>query len=179
MHAERDAGVFKNYKWILLLTLIVSLLLIPACAGKDGSIVAQNGDKVKVDYTGTLSDGTVFDSSKGRAPLEFTVGAGQMIAGFDKAVVGMKVGQTKKITIPAAEAYGPSDPDMIVSVPRSKLPAGMKPKVGDQLGMTTSGGQQIPVRVVEVSTDNIKVDANHELAGQDLTFEITMVAITK
>ena len=171
--------MLKKSNWIILLTLVLSLFLISACAGKEGSIVAQKGDKVKVDYTGTLSDGTVFDSSKGRAPLEFTVGAGQMIAGFDKAVVGMKVGETKKVTIPATEAYGPSDPDMIVSVPKSKLPAGMNPQVGDQLGMTTSDGQQIPVRVVEVNVDSIKVDANHEMAGKDLTFEITMVAITK
>jgi peptidylprolyl isomerase len=175
----KGCGLFKKSLWLILLTLILSLFLIPACAGKDGSIVTEKGDKVKVDYTGTLNDGTVFDSSKGRTPLEFTVGAGQMIAGFDKAVLGMQVGQTKKVTIPAAEAYGTADPEMVVSVPKSKLPSGMNPKIGDRLVMASSDGQQIPVRVVEVNANDIKVDANHELAGQDLTFEITMVAITK
>jgi peptidylprolyl isomerase len=170
--------VFKKSVWLIVLALTLSLFLIPACAGKDGSIVVEKGDKVKVDYTGTLSDGTIFDSSKGKTPLEFTVGAGQMIAGFDKAVLGMQVGQTKKVTIPAAEAYGTQDPGLIVSVPKEKLGTGLNPKVGDQLVMSANG-QQIPVRVIEVNANDIKIDANHELAGKDLTFEITMVAITK
>jgi peptidylprolyl isomerase len=141
--------------------------------------VVKSGDKVKVDYTGKLTNGDVFDSSKGREPLAFTVGAGQMIQGFDKAVLGMKVSQTKTVTIPAAEAYGPRRDEMVIKVDKSQLPAGMNPKVGDQLGMRHSNGSKMPVTVTSVTDTTMTVDANHFLAGKDLIFEITLVEIEK
>lgn len=140
--------------------------------------MVENGDSVKVDYTGSLTDGSVFDSSIGRTPLGFTVGAGQMIAGFDKAVLGMKVGQTKKVTIPSAEAYGPKNEGMIAVFDKKELPAGMNPKVGDQLQMRSQSGN-LMVTVTAVTDTNFTVDANHELAGKDLVFEITLVELTK
>jgi FKBP-type peptidyl-prolyl cis-trans isomerase 2 len=146
---------------------------------KEGQEVAKKGDKVAVHYTGTLSDGTQFDSSEGRAPLEFTVGAGQMIAGFDKAVDGMKVGETKTVTIPAAEAYGTVRPELVMEFPKSSLPQGMNPKVGEQLQMRNSSGGTAIVTVTRVTDSSITVDANHELAGKDLTFKIRLVEIKK
>jgi peptidylprolyl isomerase len=140
--------------------------------------VTQNGDTVKVDYTGTLSDGTVFDSSIGRTPLEFTVGAGQMIAGFDKAVVGMKLGETKKVTIPADEAYGQRNDKLTAVINKSELPPGLNPKVGDRLQMQTQNGP-IAVLVTAVTDTTFSIDGNHELAGKDLTFEIKVVELTK
>lgn len=138
---------------------------------------AKQGDKVKVHYTGRLKDGTQFDSSAGREPLGFEVGAGQMIKGFDAAVNGMKVGEKVTVEIPSAEAYGPTNPEMIMDVPLSNLPPDLNPQVGQQLGMTTPQGQQIPVKVKEVHEDKVVIDANHDLAGQDLVFDIELVEI--
>jgi peptidylprolyl isomerase len=147
--------------------------------GEEDSRVVKNGDVVKVDYTGTLKDGTMFDTSKGREPLEFTVGTGQMIAGFDSAVVGMKVGQTKTVTIPAAQAYGEHRDDMMLEVPKTQLPPDMTPKVGDHLATIQPNGRQLEVVITAVSDSSVTIDANHFLAGKDLTFEITLVEIKK
>ncbi len=138
---------------------------------------ANKGDKVRVHYTGRLKDGTQFDSSAGREPLEFEVGAGMMIKGFDAAVNGMAVGQKVTVEIPAAEAYGESNPEMIIDVPRTNLPPDLNPQVGQQLGMSTPQGQQVPVKVKEVHDDKIVIDANHDLAGKDLVFDIELVEI--
>ena len=138
---------------------------------------AQKGSKVKVHYTGSLPTGEIFDSSEGREPLEFEVGAGMMIKGFDEAVNGMKVGDKKRAEIPAAEAYGESNKDLIFNFERSKLPADMVPEVGMRLAMD-NGGQQIPVTITNVTEDSIEIDANHELAGKDLIFDIEMVEIS-
>ncbi len=138
---------------------------------------ANKGDKVRVHYTGRLKDGTQFDSSAGREPLEFEVGAGMMIKGFDAAVNGMAVGQKVTVEIPAAEAYGESNPEMIIDVPRTNLPPDLNPQVGQQLGMSTPQGQQVPVKVKEVHDDKIVIDANHDLAGKDLIFDIELVEI--
>jgi peptidylprolyl isomerase len=165
--------------WIMLLTLLSGIFFVSACAEKEGAVMAQNGDQVKVHYTGTLKDGTVFDSSVNREPLAFTVGAGQMIAGFDKAVVGMKVGETKTVNIPAAQAYGERLEEMMLTVPKAELPPGMNPRVGDDLMMGSSSGGSVNVKVVAVTDSAITVDANHELAGQDLTFVIKMVEIKR
>ncbi len=137
----------------------------------------QNGDTAKVHYTGTLTDGTVFDSSRQREPLEFTVGGGQLIKGFDEAVVGMEVGQTKTINIPAEQAYGPHREEMVIGVDRSQFPEGMNPEVGQQLQTQTADGQPHIVRVVAVEESKVTLDANHPLAGQDLTFEIELVEV--
>lgn len=137
--------------------------------------MVKNGDKVKVHYKGTLADGSIFDSSEGREPLGFTVGAGEMIAGFDKAVVGMDVGQSKTVTIPFMEAYGPHRDEMQLEVSKDQLPPDMSPEVGDQLQMQQRGGRPVPVVVAAVSAKTITVDANHPLAGKDLTFDIRLV----
>ena len=138
---------------------------------------AKKGDQVKVHYTGRLTDGTIFDSSEGRSPLAFEVGAGMMIKGFDAAVDGMGLGEKVTAEIPAAEAYGESRTDMIFDVPKSNLPADMKPEVGQQLAMSQPNGQQVPVRVKEVHDDKVVIDANHDLAGKDLIFDIELVEI--
>ncbi len=137
----------------------------------------KKGDKVKVHYTGKLTDGTVFDSSLERDPIEFEVGAGQMIAGFDKAVDGMQVGDKKVTDIASAEAYGDKRDDMMVPVPMDKLPADIKPELGMQLSMQQPDGQALPVVIAEVNEDHIVLDANHPLAGKDLSFEIELVEI--
>jgi peptidylprolyl isomerase len=139
--------------------------------------VAKAGDRVKVHYTGRFDDGTVFDSSVGGEPLEFTVGDGQMIAGFDTAVTGMEVGSTQTVTIPAAEGYGDRSDDMVIEVDRAQLPPDMDPEVGEQLMMQQPGGSPFQVLVVGTTEGTITFDANHPLAGQDLTFEITLVSI--
>lgn len=138
---------------------------------------AKAGDKVKVHYTGRLKDGTQFDSSAGRAPLEFEVGAGMMIKGFDAAVNGMVVGDKVTAEIPAAEAYGAENPELIIDVPRTNLPPDLNPEVGQQLGMSQPNGQQVPVRIREVQEDKVVIDANHDLAGKDLIFDIELVEI--
>jgi peptidylprolyl isomerase len=138
---------------------------------------AKAGDKVKVHYTGRLEDGTQFDSSAGRAPLEFEVGAGMMIKGFDAAVNGMAVGEKVTANIPAAEAYGPENPELIIDVPRTNLPPDLDPQVGQQLGMSQPNGQQVPVKIKEVHEEKVVIDANHDLAGKDLIFDIELVEI--
>ena len=138
----------------------------------------KKGDKVKVHYTGKLQDGSVFDSSIDREPLEFEVGAGMMIAGFDAAVNGMKIGDKKVAEIPANEAYGEVNKDMIVEVKRTQLPPDLEPQVGQQLGMQQPNGQSVPVVVTEVKEESIVIDANHPLAGKDLIFEIELMEIS-
>jgi peptidylprolyl isomerase len=135
----------------------------------------KKGDKVKVEYKGTLNDGTVFDSSEGREPLEFEVGAGQVIPGFDKAVVGMEKGDTKEISIKPTEAYGEANPDLVKKMPRSALPPDINPEPGTMLAMNSSDGRQIPVKVKEVTGEEITLDMNHPLAGETLNFEIKAV----
>ena len=139
--------------------------------------IVKEGDKVKVDYTGSLDDGTVFDSSQGGKPLEFTAGSGQLIKGFDKGVLGMKVGEEKKIHIPANEAYGESNPQLFRRIPQSALPKEGTPKVGMILGLVRSDGMQGEARIVEVTSEDIKVDLNHPLAGKDLNFTIKVISI--
>ncbi len=128
-------------------------------------------------YTGKLEDGTVFDSSQGGQPLSFTLGAGQVIAGFEEAVEGMKQGESKTTHIPAEEAYGPHRDDLVIEVPRDQIPAELNPEVGQQLQLRQEGGQDIPVVVREVTEGSITLDANHPLAGKSLIFEIELVEI--
>ena len=138
---------------------------------------AAAGDTVKIHYTGTLTDGEMFDSSDGRPPLEFTLGAGQVIPGFDLAVSGMEVGESKTVTIPADQAYGERRPEMVMSIPRSELPENMNPELGQQLQMQTTDGQVVVVTVTAVDEMKLELDANHALAGKDLTFAIELVEI--
>jgi peptidylprolyl isomerase len=138
---------------------------------------AQNGDTVKVHYTGTLDDGTIFDTSVGRDPLEFTLGERQVIPGFEQAVVGMSPGESKTAEISADEAYGPHNEEMVVSVDRSDFPNSIEPRVGQMLQLHQPSGQRIAVTVTEVSEASVTLDANHPLAGKDLTFDIQLVEI--
>lgn len=137
---------------------------------------AKTGDKVRVHYTGTLDDGEVFDSSRGRDPIEFEIGSGQVIAGFDDAVSGLAPGEERRVTIPAERAYGPHREDNVITVDREQIPDGMSPTVGQQLQMTR-GEQQFRVTVTGVTDETVELDANHPLAGRDLTFEVELVEI--
>lgn len=141
------------------------------------SAIAKNGDKVRVHYTGRLTDGEQFDSSAGREPLEFTVGAGQMIKGFDAAIPGMAVGDKKTINIPAAEAYGERDPQAIIPFPKENVPADMKLEKGMKLTLTDQMGRPVPVVVEDITDTEILLDANHHLAGKELVFDIELVEI--
>ncbi|HEX7005098.1 MAG TPA: peptidylprolyl isomerase [Trueperaceae bacterium] len=138
---------------------------------------AQAGKVVRVHYTGKLDDGTVFDSSEGREPLEFTLGSGQVIAGFDQAVDGMTVGETRSARIPAADAYGQRRDDLMLEVDREQIPEGIELAVGTQLQLQQQDGQAVPVTVAELDSDSVTLDANHPLAGQDLIFELELVGV--
>jgi peptidylprolyl isomerase len=138
---------------------------------------AKSGDTVRIHYTGTLNDGSTFDSSAGRDPLEFTLGSGQVIPGFDSGVTGMSVGEKKTINIPADDAYGQVDPDARQAVPRDQIPADIPLEIGTMLQMQAPTGQIVQVAVVEVSETEVMLDANHPLAGKDLTFELELVEI--
>lgn len=137
----------------------------------------KNGDKVKVNYKGTLEDGTLFDSSEGREPLEFTVGKGMVIKGFDEALPGMAIGDRKTVKIDVDNAYGHPKEDMVMEFPKSDFPEDMKPEPGMQLHLSDNQGNHFPVVVKEVKEDSVVLDANHVLAGKNLTFDIELVSI--
>lgn len=137
----------------------------------------KSGDTVRIHYTGTLGNGETFDSSQGREPLEFTVGSGQIIPGLDKALPGMEVGEKKQVQVPCSEAYGESDPNARQAVPRDQIPADIPVDPGTRLQMQTPQGQVLPVTVVECTDQEVTLDANHPLAGQDLTFDIELVDV--
>lgn len=137
----------------------------------------KSGDTVRLHYHGTLDNGEVFDSSKGRAPFEFTVGAGQVIKGFDNGVMDMEPGETKTIHIPVNDAYGPREEENMVEVPRADLPGDIDPQVGLELHMSDDQGHVFPVTIAEVKEDSILLDGNHALAGKDLIFELELLEI--
>lgn len=138
---------------------------------------AKNGDKVKVHYKGSLKDGKVFDSSEGKEPLEFTIGGGQVIPGFENGVLGLSAGEKKTIVIPCAQAYGEYSEEAVFFIGKENLPEGMEPKPGQELQMVNPEGQVFQVVILEVSGDKIKLDANHPLAGKELVFELEVVSI--
>ena len=139
---------------------------------------AKAGDKISVHYTGKLTDGTLFDSSTGREPLEFEIGSGMVIKGFDEGVTGMSVGDKKTVHIPAAEAYGDMNPEHMAVFNKAEIPSDIPYEVGMQLNMHQDGsGQVMQVTVVEVTDLTITLDANHPLAGKDLIFDLELVAI--
>ena len=137
----------------------------------------KNGDTVKVHYHGRLTNGTTFDSSEGRAPLEFQVGAGMVIKGFENGVLDMKVGDKKTIHIPVDQAYGPKSEEMIIEFPKENMPPDLNPQIGDELQMSNPQGQVFQVKVVGVNDQSITLDANHALAGEDLIFALELVEI--
>ncbi|NIJ45521.1 peptidylprolyl isomerase [Wenyingzhuangia heitensis] len=138
---------------------------------------AKEGSTVKVHYTGKLNNDQVFDSSREREPLEFTVGAGQMIQGFDQAVNGMSVGDNKQVTIVAEEAYGARNEDAVFKLPKTQLPAELEPQVGMQLEASREDGQTQMLVIVGLEEEEVVLDANHPLAGQDLNFDIELVEV--
>jgi len=139
---------------------------------------AQLGDKVKVHYTGRLDDGTVFDSSIISDPLEFTIGEREVVPGFEEAIIGMSPGESKNVKVPVDKAYGPRRDDMMIVVERDKFPPDIEPEVGQQLEIRQrEDGQTFPVTVTDVSESSVTLDANHHLAGKDLTFDIQFLEI--
>lgn len=138
---------------------------------------AKTGDKVAVHYTGKHSDGSIFDSSVGRTPLEFQLGSGMVIKGFDDGVTGMNIGDKKTIIIPAVDAYGEHSPENTVTIDRNQIPAHMEIEVGMSLNMHQDGGQVIEVLITNLTETHVTLDANHPLAGRDLTFELELVSI--
>ena len=169
-------------KWLSVLAIaIVGLVLVicVACGGgegKEGTAQAKDGDTVQVHYTLKLEDGTVFETSIGGDPLQFTIGEGQLIPGFEQAVVGMSPGESKTVEIPADEAY-PYREELVLVVDRDQLPEDLQPEVGQQLQIRQPDGQTILVKVIDVSESSVTLDANLPLAGKDLTFDIELVEI--
>lgn len=156
-----------------ILILLAAFLTIAGCVG---GTVAEEGDTVRVHYTGTLSDGSTFDSSVSREPLEFTIGAGEVIPGFDSAVIGMAVDETKTVTIPADEAYGQHHDDRLITIEREFFPDELA-EVGTGVQMPMENGMIAQGIVTSVNETAVILDLNHRLAGEDLTFEITLVQI--
>jgi len=166
----------KNNR-IVVLIILLAALLIPGCSAADDAAKAKGGDTVQVNYTGKLADGTVFDSSIGKQPLEVVLGKGQVIPGFEKAILGMKVGDNKTVTISANDAYGPSRKELIFEVPKENLPAGATPQVGQQLRGSKADGSTMVATITKISDKTVTLDGNVPLAGKDLTFEIGLVKI--
>jgi len=136
---------------------------------------AEKGQTVQVHYHGTLKDGTVFDSSQDRQPLEFTLGAGQVIPGFENAVLGMAEGETTEVTIPFDQAYGPLHEELVFPVEKANLPPEPQPELGMQVQIELNDGQALDAAIVKITDDQIVLDANHPLAGEDLTFKLELV----
>lgn len=169
--------MIKKYPVILSAAVIMlTLLTVAGCAEKK---TAMDGDVVKVHYTGRLADGSTFDSSAGSNPLEFTIGDGSMIPGFENALKGMKVGEVKTVSIPADEAYGQRNENLVMELDRSRLAYGVNPVAGDKLKLTLADGRTTLVLVAAVSESTVTIDANHELAGKDLTFKLELIELTR
>ena len=141
-------------------------------------MAAKKGDKVKVHYTGT-TDGRMFDSSEGKEPLEFVVGKGTVIKGFDKAVEGMEVNEEKEVNIPCAKAYGEPHDELKKEIPKAQFPPNVPLKIGTMLIVQGPSGQKMPVRIADVKEDSVVVDFNHPLSGKDLTFKIKLVEVVE
>ena len=169
-------------KWMSLIQagviFIVGFVGVSQALAEDNAAI-KKGDVVSLHYTGTLEDGSVFDTSKKRdTPLKFTAGSGQVIPGFDKAVMGMKKGEEKKFTLQPSEAYGERKPGLTQTIPRKLLPKNQEPKLGMMLALGTQDGRQIPATITKVTDENVTMDLNHPLAGKALTFAIEIVEIS-
>jgi peptidylprolyl isomerase len=138
---------------------------------------AKNGDSVRIHYTGRLEDGSIFDSSAGRDPLEFTIGDGRVIPGFEEAVLGMQTGESKTVTIPADKAYGERNEQLVIEVPRSQVPPDLDPELDQKLQMGGPNGELVVVTVIGLNEEAIVLDANPPLAGKDLVFDLELVGI--
>ena len=177
----KETAAVKKKAYTMYGIILVAAIILIAAAGYfvyANRTVAKAGDTVGVYYTGTLENGTVFDSNVNKTPLEFTVGGGQMISGFDEAVVGMAVGDEKTVHLPVDKAYGPYRPDLVVVVNRSANLSVTDPYVGEHLTVTNpTTGSTSTVKIINVTPSTITVDANFDLAGQNLTFDIKMASI--
>lgn len=159
-----------------ILILVMALLIVLSDCSKE-TASAEEGDTVRVHYTLTLEDGSVRDTSEGKDPLQFTIGNGQVIQGFGEAVIGMKVGETKTVTIPPEESYGLHDDDLTYTFNQSELAEGIEPEVGMELPFSTQSGAVVYYPIIALSESEVTVDVNHPLAGETLTFEIELVEI--
>jgi FKBP-type peptidyl-prolyl cis-trans isomerase 2 len=168
----------KSKYFLVIIMLLIPVLFVLGCGG--GELVAQDGDHIAVNYIGTLSDGTKFDSSYDRGEtLDFTVGEGEMIAGFDNAVKGMKVGDKKTVTLLPEEAYGEWDEDRVIKIDRSEFDEPFTYSVGDDILLQNSSGYQASFPIVEITDEYVAIDTNPELAGKELTFEIEVVKLER
>lgn len=167
----------KNSNIVVAVLLMLGVIIITGCNAGNTAAQAKNGDTVQLNYTGKLADGTVFDSTAAGAPIEFKLGTGEIIPGFEKAVIGMKAGEEKTVTIPANEAYGPHDDNQVMEISRDQLAAGTVPKVGQVLQSKRDDGGVVTAIITKITDTTITIDGNHPLAGKDLTFEIELVAI--
>jgi FKBP-type peptidyl-prolyl cis-trans isomerase 2 len=169
----------KGLIWVQMMAMLCVGFMGVSEALAAGDTAVKKGDTVSLHYTGTLEDGSVFDTSKTRnEPLKFTAGSGQVIPGFDHAVMGMKKGEEKKFTLKPADAYGERKPEFTKIVPRKNLPQNHKPEKGMKLVMGAPNGRQIPATITEVTDENVTLDLNHPLAGKALTFDIQIVEIS-
>jgi peptidylprolyl isomerase len=173
------AEKLKGDKMKMMFYCLLGFGLMVLLSGCGAEKIAEEGDIVKVHYTGTLEDGTQFDSSEGREPLEFTIGSGMMIPGFDNGVRGMQIGEKRNITLPPSEAYGQPNPELVRNLSREGFASDVELQAGMKLTMQTPDGRPFPVTVIEVFEDSVIIDANHELAGKTLIFEVEMVEIVK
>jgi len=157
--------------------LILLTISVPFLLGCSAEKVAKEGDTVKVHYTGKLEDGTIFDSSKDREPFEVTIGSGGAIPGFENGIVGMAIGDTKTVTIPPEEAYGPRRDELVMTISKDEFPSDITPSVGQQLQMMHPSGNIVNVTITDVMQDSVAFDANHPMAGKTLIFEIELIEI--
>ena len=160
--------------------IVLCLLVFAALAGCSSALQAeeaQSGDVVRVNYTLTLSDGTVADSSEGRAPLEFTLGAGEVVPGFDSGVTGLEVGESAEFTLTPEEGYGEPRPELVVELPRNPEEEGSDIAVGDTVYLAGPGNIPVPAKILELNDETVKLDANHPLAGEELNFAVELVEI--
>jgi peptidylprolyl isomerase len=164
-------------KWMQISLVVAALLGVIVMAGCSGSAKVKTGDTVKVDYKLTLDDGTVKDTSEGKAPLQFTLGKNQVIPGFENAVLGMKVGETKTVTIAPKDGYGERDESLVQTYDIAQMPEGITPEIGMQLQALTTNGNTVIVTITAFDDKTVTVDGNSELAGKNLTFKITLVEI--
>ncbi len=182
---KRSAVLAGFFNCCFLLSLAALLSLDIGCGEKsnepaekgDPDYLITQGDLVKVQYKGSLEDGTVFDESREGAPLEFTVGSGQLISGFEQGVVGMKLNEEKTVTIPADQAYGPANPKLIRTVPRTFFAPDFNPELGQEIPIMTQSGRTLRGVLVEATEDSLRIDFNHKLAGKALTCDIKVIAI--
>lgn len=158
---------------IIILIAVIGIFITPSITGN--AVIIKQGDSVSLEYTGTLSDGTVFDTSVGRGPLTFTAGAGQMIQGFDQAVMGMQVGEEKTFTLQASEAYGEAIPEYIISMNRTEIELTTGQEL--EIGMQLQASNGMVVTITDLNEENATIDFNHPLAGKELTFNIKILSI--